>query len=180
DPEPRSHHPEARPGGEVLPEVAVHPRMDLDPGEVAAQFEELDQPHLHVPEHDPCPAGLDALGAGEGDGDERSALAVGLPSQPAGDRHCGDRYQPDGDEPAALHTRLAKLGHSVLPSTASHISRGSKASAANMVMTTTAANATAPVLASTVASTPNCTSATRRESMKTSMLDQRPTASTQR
>src|SRR5512133_1947339 len=141
--------------------------MHLDVGEVTAQVEELDQTHLDVSKHDPRTSRLDALRAGEGDGDERPPLADRLEPQPAGDHHRGDRHQPDGREPPALDARLANLGHGVLPSTASHISRGSKASTANMVMATTAANATAPALASTVASTPNCTSATRSEIMKT-------------
>src|SRR4029453_1500238 len=128
---------------------APQPGMDLDPGEIPGQVQKLYHTHLDVAEHHPGAPRFDPLGAPEGDGDQGPALPVGLPPQPAGDRHRGDRHQPDGREPAPLDARLADLGHSSLPSTASHMSRGSNASAANMVTIPTAAKATAPALGST-------------------------------
>jgi hypothetical protein len=58
--------------------------------------------------------------------------------------------------------------------------RGSKVVAAIMVMTTTAAKEMAPMPGSIVAIEPNRTSPTNIDSMKISIIDQRPIASTMR
>src|SRR6266478_5791978 len=57
---------------------------------------------------------------------------------------------------------------------ASHISRGSKVSAANIVRITTPQNASAPTPGSIVITEPNATSAPSSDSMKMSIIDQRP------
>jgi hypothetical protein len=52
--------------------------------------------------------------------------------------------------------------------------RGSKACVANTVRTTAEAKATMPLLALTLASSPNSTSPVRNAARKTSSIDQRP------
>ena len=63
---------------------------------------------------------------------------------------------------------------------ASHITRGSKQLAAAIVNTTTDAKANTPGLAVMLPRPPKCTSATRIETMKTSIIDQRPMKSISR
>jgi hypothetical protein len=60
------------------------------------------------------------------------------------------------------------------------MSRGSNPSAASIVRITTPQNATAPTPGSMRTTEPNWTRATRIDSMKMSIIDQRPTALTMR
>src|SRR4051794_18443119 len=98
-------------------------------------------------------------------------MAVGT-SSPFQAPHCTRYWQVDGAHETDRAPYLSKA--------ASHISLGSKDSAANIVRITTPAKATAPSPGSIVTTEPNCTSAISTDSMKMSIIDQRPIVFTSR
>ena len=76
-----------------------------------------------------------------------------------------ERYTISDERSLAVGSRAAA---------ASHISLGSKVSAANIVRMTTAQKASAPIPGSIVITEPNATKAPSSDSMKMSIIDQRP------
>ena len=171
--------------------LPVHPHRDQDVLQVLGQRDDCTSTHVHVLVLDVRLAGLQALGAIEGDGDRAGRAWTRCP-RPARRRSAtvtSGITQIRENAPRAagagphggrrLCASLMRLSAS-WRAAASHISRGSNASAANIVRITTAAKATAPKPGSIVTTEPNCTSATRIDSMKMSIIDQRPIALTMR
>src|SRR5579871_2588742 len=132
---------------------------------------------------------LQALDTPEGDGDGRASLSQIAPGEPGNNGRGSYRDQPNPAEELRARVRSGLLGMLITRSfvsrrlshsgsaTTSHMSRESKTMVANMVMITTAANATRPGPTCTAVNAPNCRTATSTETEKISMLDQRPIVS---
>src|SRR5690348_13480782 len=170
----------------------VHLGGDDDMRQVGRGLDVLDDPEFDIMVLDLSLAGLQAGSRFEGDGDHRAFFGQGGVGEPGRNEKRDDRQNPDRREaPTADLRRFRRqfrlfgpcmrkripLGHRFSPA-ASHISRGSNAAAANMVMMTTAAKDTAPTPGLMVAIEPNWTRPARIESMKMSIIDQRPIDST--
>src|SRR4029077_4176544 len=108
--------------------------------EILAELDSLDDARLHVVVLDLGLAGLEAVGGGEGDGDARVLSGECRISEPEGHQGGHGGAGPDRRDMRPALQAWRQEPHGFSPAL-SHIRRGSKALAAKMVMTTTAAKA---------------------------------------